>query len=322
MSISMLTAFLHVSLALRLIVLGGCYWLFAVSGMADDAGVSVQTGQKIVFLGDSVTAFGWEYPTGYIHLISQALAMQGRQIEVLPAGGKGDTSKSILARLDADVLNKKPDWVILNCGLDDVWYGANSVPLDQYKQNISSIIDKITAAGIKIVILTSTMIGEDPNGPNNQTLETYNDFLRSLAKEKKMPIADLYADMVNEVTKIHASNPNSAGNLLTIDGIHMNGLGSEMMASGVLKALGCSDSNLAQAEAAWNELPNAMVLSPVKLTVHQYEQMQALAGQRGCSVDKLVNDTFTTSMAELLNTNSPPQDPSVPTAPQVPKVGP
>ena len=318
----MLTLLSRIPLAIHLSVLAGYYWLFVVSSMADDAGVSVQAGQKVAFLGDSNTAFGWEYPTGYVHLISQALAIQGRQIEVIPDGVKGDTSKSILGRLDADVMSKKPDWVILSCGLDDVWYGANGVPLDQYKQNISSIIDKITANGIKVVILTSTMIGEDPTGSNNQTLETYNDFLRSLAKDKKLPIADLYADMANEVTKIHADNPNSAGNVLTIDGVHMNGLGSEMMASGVLKALGCSDGDLAQAEIAWDELPDAMVLSPVKLTVHQYEQMQALAAQRGCSVDKLVNDTFATSMTGLVSTNNPPQNPSVPAAPQGPKVGP
>jgi lysophospholipase L1-like esterase len=307
---------MRIPLALRLAVFVGCYCSFALSSSADDAGLSLQTGQKVVFLGDSNTAFGWEYPTGYVHLISQALAIQGRQIEVIPAGVKGDTSKSILARLDADVLGKKPDWVILSCGLDDVWYGANGVPLDQYKLNVTSIIDKLTAAGIKVVILTSTMIGEDPTGSNNQTLETYNGFLRSLALEKKLPMADLYADMVNDITKSHTSNPNSAGNLLTIDGVHMNGMGSEIMASGVLKTLGCSDTDLARAEAAWDELPNAMELLPVKLTLHQYEQMQALAALRGCSVDKLVNDTFTTSMDGLLSTNN------APAAPQAPKAGP
>jgi len=90
---------------------------------------------------------------------------------VIPAGVGGNTSRDMLARLDKDVLSKKPDWMTLSCGVNDVWHGANGgVPLDQYQQNITSIVDQATAAGIKVVILTSTMITEDEATANNQQL--------------------------------------------------------------------------------------------------------------------------------------------------------
>ena len=45
------------------------------------------------------------------------------------------------------------------------------------------------------MLLTSTMIREDQGNPLNQKLEGYNEFLKTLAKEKKCLLADLNGDM-------------------------------------------------------------------------------------------------------------------------------
>ena len=52
------------------------------------------------------------------------------------------------------------------------------------RKNITQIVEKAQAAGIKVYLLTSTMITENPKHPNNQKLAAYNDFLRKLAAEK------------------------------------------------------------------------------------------------------------------------------------------
>ena len=100
-----------------------------------------------------------------------------------------------VARLGRDVLNKKPDWMTLSCGVNDVWHGKRGVSLDDYKVNITKIVDQCQSAGVKVMILTSTMIGEDQGHANNKKLATYNDFLKELAREKKCLLADLNADM-------------------------------------------------------------------------------------------------------------------------------
>jgi len=48
----------------------------------------------------------------------------------------------MLARVDNDVIAKKPDWMKLNCGVNDVRHGTKGVPLDEYQKNITEIVIK------------------------------------------------------------------------------------------------------------------------------------------------------------------------------------
>ena len=100
----------------------------------------------------------------------------------------------MLERLDRDVLQKKPDWMTLSCGVNDVWHGEKGIPLDQYKANITAIVDRCQKAGVQVVLLTSTPIGENLDNGNNAKLAAYNEFLRALAREKQCRLADLNAD--------------------------------------------------------------------------------------------------------------------------------
>jgi lysophospholipase L1-like esterase len=136
------------------------------------------------------------------------------------------------------------------------------VGLEEYKKNITAIIDKAQAANIKVMVLTSTMIGEDPERELNKNLIPYNAFLREIAKEKKCLLADLDQDMQEALKKI----PDAAGkarmfgehnykrnikNKLTTDGCHMNTLGNAMMAKGILRAFGLSEEKIAAAKKSW-----------------------------------------------------------------------
>jgi lysophospholipase L1-like esterase len=231
--------------------------------------VVVKAGEKIAFLGDSITQAG-NRKNGYIKLVMEALNNEGLKVTHIPAGKSGNKSNDMLARLDKSVISKDPDWMTLSCGVNDVWHYTlklgkrtfKGVSLEDYKKNIRSIIEKAEAADIKVVILTSTMIGEDPEKETNKKLIPYNDFLREIAKEKKLPIADLSKDMHEQLKKM----PDVKGkarmfgepkygrmikNKLTSDGCHMNKLGNIMMAKGVLKAFGLSEGKIATAEKSW-----------------------------------------------------------------------
>lgn len=237
----------------------------AVSNIpAQTAGSSltVKNGDKIAFLGDSITANGAK-KDGYVTLVMEALKKEGLEVSHIPAGKSGNRSPDMLARLDADVISKNPQWLLLSCGVNDVWHFKlrlgnrtfEGVPLEDYKKNITAIIEKAQAAGIKVMILTSTMISEDPAGELNRNMIPYNEFLRTIAKEKKCLIADLNRDMQDELKRI----PDEKGkatmfgdpgykrdikNKLTSDGCHMNRLGNIMMARGILRAFGLSDEKL------------------------------------------------------------------------------
>jgi lysophospholipase L1-like esterase len=198
----------------------------------------------------------------------------------------------MLARLEKDVLSKKPQWMTLSCGVNDVWHGANGVPLNDaaaaagtftsrpnepekgtYEKNITQIINQAAAAGARPVVLTATVIKEDLDSAENAKLAPYNDFLRKLASEKKLPIADLNAQFQDRIKQLNAPGKN----MLTTDGVHMNTDGNKLMAIGVLKALGLNDAELKKAEAAWKPLEEEAAAAAAARKKAQEEQAAAKA---------------------------------------------
>jgi lysophospholipase L1-like esterase len=247
--------------------------------------IPVKDGEKIAFLGDSITQGGMG-PTGYVTLVIQGLKANGVNATAIGAGISGHKSNDMLARLQRDVIDKKPDWMTLSCGVNDVWHGAKGVPLDQYKQNITQIVEKAQAAGIKVVILTATMITENPSEPNNEKLIPYNEFLRALAKEKKCLLADLNAAMQKELDEREKAGQ-KRGKLVTSDGVHMNPFGNVMMASGVLRGFGLDEAQMAKATDAFLDIPNGVNAS-VPLTLRQYAALEAAAAKEGKTVQELL----------------------------------
>src|SRR4051812_35774671 len=201
--------------------------MLSVSSLSLSAKVLVKDGEKIAFMGDSITQQGWSNPTGYVRLVVAGLKANGINVIPIPAGISGHKSNQMLERLKADVLDKNPDWMTLSCGVNDVWHGTNGVPLEPYKSNITAIVDQCQAKGVKVMILTATVIGEDLDNPDNQKLAAYNEFLRKLAKERKCPLADLNA-MFQKVLK--AKKKKNQDFVLTADGVHMNAAGDRLMA--------------------------------------------------------------------------------------------
>lgn len=112
-------------------------WVLLLSAHAE---IRVKNGETVVFLGDSITKLGWDKPTGYIHLVVEGLAANGITVEAVPAGMSGNASNNMLARLDRDVFSKSPQWVTLNCGVNDILQGAKGNELEPYEKNITSWI--------------------------------------------------------------------------------------------------------------------------------------------------------------------------------------
>ena len=259
----------------------------------------VKSGEKIAFLGDSITQGGAGHAGGYVQRVISGLEANDIQVTMIPAGISGHKSNQMLERLERDVLSKKPDWMTLSCGVNDVWHGANGVALDAYQKNITEIVDRAQAAGIQVMILTSTMIGEDQND-NNKKLGEYNAFLRKLAVEKKCPLADLNADMQAAI-KPAAAGGKQIDRQLTSDGVHMGPLGDRLIAQGILKSFGLSEEQMKKANEKWLDAPNtANVQSNSNLTLRQYEKLSEMAFSRGLSVQQLVQEETNKALRTLV----------------------
>lgn len=270
---------------------------------ADDD-LAIKNGQKIAFLGDSITSQGAASPSGYVRLVISGLAANGIKAEAIPAGVSGNTSKDMLNRLEKSVLSQKPDWMTLSCGVNDVWHGPTGVELEPYKVNISSIVDRAQAAGIKVMILTATMIREDQGNDLNKKLVSYNEFLRKLASEKHCLLADLNSEMqaaVAKAMKDDTTTPHVARNYLTVDGVHMKLEGNLMMATGILKGFGFDQAKISQAREYWMDVPGLVDFSLKKpSTLRQYKQLSRYAANQKRSVEDLINAEFTKSLDALL----------------------
>lgn len=114
--------------------------LFSITAMAD---IAFKNGDKVAFLGDSITYLGAVYPSGYCRLVDKALEWKGIKCDMIYAGISGHKSNQMLERLDRDVLAHKPQWMFLSCGVNDVWHGENGVPLPQYKENITKLVERL-----------------------------------------------------------------------------------------------------------------------------------------------------------------------------------
>jgi lysophospholipase L1-like esterase len=273
--------------------------LLAISPIRAD--LLVKDGQKVVFMGDSITNLGWDLPGGYVHLVVDGLKTLGVNIVPVPAGISGQTSREMVARAPTDVVGNKPDWLTLSCGVNDVWRADVGVELNQYEKNITSIVDQAQAAGIKVMLLTSTPIGEDLPNPNNLKLASYNDFLRQLAKSRNLPVADENAAFQAGIAA--AATPGI--NALTMDGVHPNPTGNVIMAKAILAAFGATPDQVKQAVEAWQDIPDLATYRLSLLfrvgygvTLRQFQAIKAAAAKQKISVDDFNNRLFLQAMFE------------------------
>jgi lysophospholipase L1-like esterase len=267
----------------------------------------VKNGQTIAFLGDSITAYGWASPSGYVHLVVDGLAKEGITVTPIPAGVGGNTSKDMLQRLDGSVLEKKPDWMTLSCGVNDVWHGPTGVDLPAYKKNIAEIVDRAQAQGIKVIVFTSTPIYENDN-PNNQKLVDYNEFLRQFARERSLPLADLNADFQGFLQKREPLS--GASRNLTVDGVHMNSEGNAIMAKGCLRAMGVPPSEIEKIEQGWLAQPNtARFVGPdvrgvLDISLAQYRRMEQCAQSNHVEIPQVESTVWLQAMAEVIDSHA------------------
>lgn len=282
---------------------------FGLSSLAETPGSSpipIKDGDKLAFLGDSITQFGWSDPGGYVRLVVAGLAANEIKVEPIPAGISGHKSNDMLKRLTRDVLNKKPTWVTISCGVNDVWHAERGVPLEQYKKNMTAIVEQAQQAGIKVMILTATMITEDPNTDFNKKLATYNDFLRTLAKEKNCLLADLSQEMQTQLKEKLHGQPHT-DNLFTSDGVHMKLAGNMMMARGVLQAFKLSEEQLKKAEQAWQQMPDlGSVNIKVNLSLSEYELLSAEAAKKHQNVEEMLQTRFNQEIKQKLEAATSP----------------
>ncbi|HEV3025223.1 MAG TPA: GDSL-type esterase/lipase family protein [Pirellulales bacterium] len=197
-------------------------------------------GERIMFLGDSITEAG-AGPGGYVTLIKEAIdeRLAGQGIDIIGAGISGNKVPDLEARLQRDVLAKKPTRVVIYIGINDVWHSLNGrgTPKDDFEAGLRRLIGAIRKSGARVLLCTASVIGEKREGANplDAMLDEYCEISRRVARETSSQLVDLRKAFVEHL-KLH--NPDDADkDVLTSDGVHLNAAGNRFVAEQMLAAL-------------------------------------------------------------------------------------
>lgn len=226
----------------RTLLVAGLAVLFHSIAVAQSP-ISLKDGDRIVFLGDSITA-GGVGAKGYITVIKERLAEKDpkRKIETIGAGISGNKVPNLQARVDKDVIAKKPSIVVIYIGINDVWHGENDpkrgTDPEKFEAGLKEVIGKCQKAGARVVLCTPTVIGERTGGANklDAKLDAYADISRKVAKDMNLTLCDLRKAFVDHLAQ--ANTKNAEKGILTSDRVHLNVAGNRFVAETMLKSLG------------------------------------------------------------------------------------
>jgi lysophospholipase L1-like esterase len=178
---------------------------------------------------------------------SSYVAVLGRQLgePAINGGVAANTSTQMLARLQKDVLAKRPRAVIIMAGLNDAaWVDpgpvARSEPRvseEDFEKNLKAMVEQIKAAGAAPILLTPnpmTRAYKYQNMPYyqendiNDGLAPYADIVRRVARLSGACLVDVFGDWL--------ARPGHRR--LLSDGLHPNAAGHKIIANKIMESCG------------------------------------------------------------------------------------
>ncbi|MEA1951885.1 MAG: GDSL-type esterase/lipase family protein [Planctomycetota bacterium] len=146
---------------------------------------------RVVAFGDSIT--GVYYHTGsrraWCDMLGEALqkAYPKAKIQMFNAGISGHTSGQGLARIERDVIARKPHLVLVMFGMND----CTRAKIDVFRKNSVEIVKRLRAAGAEVMLCTPNNVYPNKSRPLARLAE-YAQTTRNVAAEMNVPLVDFY----------------------------------------------------------------------------------------------------------------------------------
>lgn len=234
------------TLAVGLALAGGLLFAQANAALAQTDASQARSGQRIVFFGDSITQAG-AGPGGYVTLVRETIEQHhpDADVEIIGAGISGNRVPNLEARVEKDVLAKKPTTVVIYIGINDVWHSkqGRGTPRDEFEAGLRRLIAQMKDAGSKVILCTASVIGEKTDGSNelDAMLDDYCEVSRKVAKDTGSQLLDLRQEFLAYL-KEHNPEQKERG-VLTTDGVHLNADGNQFVAKLMLNTLAGKSSS-------------------------------------------------------------------------------
>ncbi len=196
---------------------------------------------KIIFFGDSITESGrnlldpYDLGAGYVKIAAGKLRLLYPDLafDVLNAGVGGDRTAELLERVREDVVKEKPDCVIVQVGVNDVWcrfsLGEEVTPA-AFGKNYRAILDEIAKTGAKVILIQPYVLNMGDKQRFRPYLERFNEVIRAIAQERELPLIpmdEIFAGVTQDIDPAQ----------FCTDGVHPTHRGCRYIADQVVKEL-------------------------------------------------------------------------------------
>lgn len=192
---------------------------------------------RILFQGDSITDCHrnrddfWDLGEGYVKYTASALKEKYPDIdfEFINRGIGGNRTENLLARINEDLIDLKPDIVTLMIGLNDTWhrYQIDLVTdIDYFRSNLTSILEKIkNETNAKLIMMEPFLLydmGKDEMRPD---LDEKIVVFHQLA----LKYADCFISIDGKFTEARVNGVDKYD--LSPDGVHPGEAGKKLIAN-------------------------------------------------------------------------------------------
>src|SRR6218665_1214938 len=188
---------------------------------ANKAIATKQPGSKrVILMGDSITEF-WQpsYPNFYT------------DNGFINRGISGQTTPQMLLRFRTDVINLKPDAVVILAGINDIAENTGPITLEETLGNIISMVELAKSNTIKIILCSvlpaNTFWWNDKIKPADKVI-ALNKMIKAYADKNKITYIDYYSPTVNAEKGLDKKWGD--------DGVHPNAIGYKLMEPLLVKA--------------------------------------------------------------------------------------
>jgi lysophospholipase L1-like esterase len=165
-------------------------------------------------------------PTPYGRFLKELI---GNSVEVIIKGVSGELTREMVIRLDRDVISKRPDYVVILGGANDLGWGAHP---SEIMRNLVTMYERARSASIQPVSVTIPSIrGFDPLIPPRHVL---NNLIIEYCQAKQQPFVDLFTATSEPETLRLAEKYSNDGLHLTTEGYRLL---AELLYNEVFKAV-------------------------------------------------------------------------------------
>lgn len=155
-----------------------------------------QPGQRLVFIGDSITDAGRRkeaapFGNGYVHLARAFLIARypALGLDIVNQGIGGNTIRDLDHRWEQDVIQVQPDWLSIKIGINDVWRQVQRVPdqavsLEEYAATYERLLRRTReATQARLILMEPYVIESDRADPFRATIDRYLPVIHRLAHD-------------------------------------------------------------------------------------------------------------------------------------------